>query len=75
MGVMTDEQKKHFREAGYLLASGLIPEHVVRKAEDAMWAALEMDRDDSETWGRVSVHAINQQHRKRGNSNILKCQK
>ena len=47
MGVMTDEQKKHFREAGYLLASGLIPEHVVRKAEDAMWAALEMDRDDS----------------------------
>ena len=63
MGVMTDEQKKHFREEGYLLASGLIPEHVVRKAEDAMWAALEMDRDDSETWGRVSVHAINQQHR------------
>ncbi|MXX11981.1 MAG: hypothetical protein F4Z86_00775 [Gemmatimonadetes bacterium] len=51
MSAMTDEQKKHFREAGYLLASGLIPEHVVRKAEDAMWAALEMDRDDPETWG------------------------
>ena len=24
---MTDEQKKQFREEGYLLASGLIPEH------------------------------------------------
>ena len=39
---MTDEQKKQFREEGYLLASGLIPEDVARKGEDAMWAALKM---------------------------------
>ena len=60
---MTDEQKKQFREEGYLLASDLVPEDVARKGEDAMWAALGMDRDDPETWDRVSAHAINQRHR------------
>ena len=60
---MTNEQKKQFREEGYLLASGLIPEDVARKGEGAMWAALGMDRDDPETWDRVSAHAINQRHR------------
>ena len=68
---MTDEQKKQFREEGYLLASGLIPEDVARKGEDAMWAALGMDRDDPETWDRVSAHAISQrQSRIAGKSKI-----
>lgn len=79
MGLMTDEQKKQFREDGYLVASGLVPEEVARKGEDAMWAALEMDRDDPETWSRVSAHAINKrnrampQNRRSDKPNILAC--
>ena len=79
MGLITDEQKKQFREVGYLLASGLIPEDVARKGEDAMWAALEMDRDDPKTWNRVSAHAMNQRHRalpenrRLGAPDILAC--
>jgi len=79
MDTMTDEQKTQFRGDGYLLVSGLIPEDVARKGEDAMWEALEMDRDDPETWSRVSAHAINSrnrplpQNRRLGKPDILAC--
>jgi len=79
MDLMTDEQKEQFREEGYLVASGLIPEDVARKGEDAMWAVLEMDREDPETWSRVPGHAINKlnrglvQHRGLGEPDILAC--
>lgn len=79
MGIMTEEQKKQFREDGYLLASGLVPEEVARKGEDAMWAALEMDRDDPETWGRESAHALTgrkramPQNRRSDKPDILAC--
>jgi len=79
MGLMTEEQKTQFRDEGYLVASGLIPEDVARKGEDAMWAVLEMDREDPETWSRVPGHAINKlnrglvQHRGLGEPDILAC--
>ena len=44
-----------------------------------MWAALKMDRDDPETWNRVSAHAISQRHRalpenrRLGAPDILAC--
>ena len=79
MGLMTEEQKKQFRKEGYLVASGLVPEDMARKGEDAMWAALEMDRDDPETWGRVSAHAMTKrnrampQNRRSDKPDILAC--
>lgn len=41
-----------YREDGYLLASGLIPDDVSARAEAAMWRLMEMDPDDPSTWSR-----------------------
>ncbi len=47
---LTQEQIEYFLENGYLLASGLIPEEIARKAYDAMWRNLKLDPDNPETW-------------------------
>ena len=50
MGPLTENQVLKYHEDGYLLASGLIPEAVARRAEDAVWEVMEMDRSDPNTW-------------------------
>ena len=52
MDVLPKKQHLQFETEGYLLASGLIPNHISEKAEKAMWRLMEMDPNDSETWGR-----------------------
>ena len=51
MSVLTKKQHLQFEEEGYLLASGLIPNHISERAEKAMWRLMEMDPNDSTTWG------------------------
>ena len=51
MGVLTKKQHLQFETEGYLLASGLIPNHISVRAEKAMWRLMEMDPNDSTTWG------------------------
>ena len=51
MDVLTKKQHLQFETEGYLLASDLIPNHISEKAEKAMWRLMEMDPNDSETWG------------------------
>ena len=51
MSVLTKKQHLQFEEEGYLLTSGLIPNHISERAEKAMWRLMEMDPNDSTTWG------------------------
>lgn len=50
-------QITQYREDGYLLVSGLIPDDVAARAEEAMWRLMEMDPDDPSTWSRVPESA------------------
>lgn len=54
MTTLTEEQKKHYDEQGFVLVSGLIPVPVAREAADAMWRRLEADPGDPDSWARVS---------------------
>src|SRR5262245_8120475 len=47
---LADEQIRSYRRDGYLLASGLIPGHLTREAEAAMWECLHADAARKETW-------------------------
>ncbi len=47
---LSQAQIREYVETGYLLVSGLIPEDVSARAEDAMWRNLDMDPDDPTTW-------------------------
>lgn len=55
--MLTDEQLSSYNEDGYLLASGLIPDAISSRAEQAMWNLMEMDPDDSTTWSNVPEFA------------------
>ena len=54
---LTDEQIASYRQNGYLLASGLIPDGVSARAEAAMWRLMRMDPGDPATWSRVPESA------------------
>ena len=79
MSVVTDEQVEQFRREGHILLSGLIPEEVARCGEAAMWALLEMDPEDPETWSEVPDHAVHKptrhlvQHQNCAAPDILAC--
>lgn len=47
---LTEDQVDQYRRDGFILASGLIPEDVARRGEDAMWEVMMMDRNDPSTW-------------------------
>ena len=47
---LTIEQEQEYREQGYLLVSGLIPEAVAAEAAAAMWRVLEADPGDPASW-------------------------
>jgi len=50
MPVLAPEQIAFFHENGYLLASGLIPQDAVARAEAAFWAEAGADPADRSTW-------------------------
>jgi len=47
---LTQGQVQQYEREGFLLVSGLVPEPVAAKAEEAMWRLLEMRKDDPSTW-------------------------
>ena len=51
--ILSRAQIRFYLEKGYLLASGLIPEAVSRRACAAMWRNLGLDPDSRSTWEGV----------------------
>ena len=51
--VLSGEQVERFEREGYLLASGLIPDEVVRGAAAAIWERLGASPDRPESWIRI----------------------
>ncbi len=79
MGVLEKEQIEQFREDEYTLVTGVVPEKTARKAEAAMWALLEMDPEDPETWTKAPEGALDKldrgliQHYGCADPSILDC--
>ncbi len=48
--LLSQSDIREYIETGYLLVSGLIPDDVSRRAEEAMWRNLRMDADEPSTW-------------------------
>ena len=53
MSILTQEQIAQFEQDEYALLSGVVPEETAREGEAAMWATMEMDSKDPETWTEV----------------------
>jgi hypothetical protein len=53
---LLEEQMRGYRRAGYLLASGLIPAHLVKEAEAAMWRCLKAEATRRQTWPILGPH-------------------
>ena len=51
---LTREELAFFDERGYVVLRDAVDAQAARAAEDAIWAHLQMDRDDPETWYRGS---------------------
>ena len=56
MAILSDAQIAQYREDGFLLASGLIPEEIAAHAEEVMWQVSRIDRSDPATWPVGSHH-------------------
>jgi hypothetical protein len=54
---LTKDQIVRYHEDGYVVISGLIPEDIARRGEDAMWELMMMDRDDPSTWSDLDEKA------------------
>ena len=52
------DQVSQYHREGFLLASGLIPEAVAKRAEDAMWEMMGLDRNDPGTWASLHEEAV-----------------
>ncbi|MDA1191176.1 MAG: phytanoyl-CoA dioxygenase family protein [Candidatus Poribacteria bacterium] len=50
--VLSPEQIASYFENGYLHVSGLIPDEISKRGEDAMWRNMGIDRDDPSTWDK-----------------------
>jgi hypothetical protein len=66
--ILTAEQRQSYREQGYLVVSGLIPERVARDAETTMWRLLELDPEDRTGWPRSEI-----EHRTYRDPALLAC--
>ena len=54
--LLNDEDKKHFKEFGYLIKRGVIDSERIEAALDVIWENIEEDRNNPETWvGKVIV--------------------
>jgi hypothetical protein len=53
--MISDADKRHFRERGYLVLEGLVPEAVCAAARDTIAGYLDVDADDPATWYRRDV--------------------
>ena len=47
---LTEDQVSQYHEDGFILVSGLVPEDIARRGEDAMCEVMMMDRNDPGTW-------------------------
>lgn len=54
MATLTDAQKQHYDEQGFVLVSGLIPDEIAREAAAAMWRRLDADPDNPASWAGIS---------------------
>ena len=68
MAVLSEEQIRGYLEQSYLLVSGLIPEAVAARAEEAMWGLLGVDRDDPASWTNVPAA-----HRAYDSAELVAC--
>jgi len=50
---LTEEQKNHYAEQGYVLVPGLISPAVVAEAVAALWRHLDADPGDPASWARI----------------------
>ena len=59
MPALSRDQVAHYVEHGYVQVSGLMPDDIVRRAEDAAWRCMGVDRSDPATWGdRPKGHPV-----------------
>ena len=66
--VLTAEQQQRYREQGYVVVSGLIPENAAKAAEAAMWRLLELNPTDRTGWPRSEMN-----HRNYRDPALLAC--
>ena len=50
MAALSRDELAFWEENGYVVLKGAVPAEYARAAEDAVWAFVDMDRDDPETW-------------------------
>ena len=48
--LLNNEDKKHFKEFGYLIKRGVIDSERIEAALDVIWENIEEDRNNPETW-------------------------
>ena len=76
---LTAKQLQQYNTDGYLLASGLIPGLVTKKAEKAMWNLMKVDPNDIQTWDRIPQETEHSETRRIGiyygiqDSDLLSC--
>ena len=56
-------QIEQYHREGYLLASGLIPDTISKKAGETLWSLLEMQPNQPGSWQTVPAHAKVQSYR------------
>jgi len=50
MALLRDDEKRFFRDNGYLIKNDVVPEDVLARAVDGLWHGVEADRQDPGTW-------------------------
>ena len=55
--MLTISQVEQYHQEGYLLASGLIPDMISKKAEETLWSLLNMLPDQPQSWKTIPAYA------------------
>tara|TARA_B100000700_G_scaffold297217_1_gene361919 strand:- start:259 stop:1011 length:753 start_codon:yes stop_codon:yes gene_type:complete len=50
MSYFTNEEKRQFKQLGFVAKDGIIPDDIRARAIDVLWDTIEADRDDPESW-------------------------
>ena len=61
--MLTISQVEQYHQEGYLLASGLIPDMISKKAEETLWSLLNMLPDQPQSWKTIPAYAKVEPHR------------
>jgi ectoine hydroxylase-related dioxygenase (phytanoyl-CoA dioxygenase family) len=59
MSFLSTDQFDHFRQCGYLVVPGIVPEDIAASAEEAVWRVLGKQPDDPSTWHPHPPHSEN----------------